>query len=410
VAGALLLASGLLGALGWSAWEERSARQALTEERLDDAQRHIDRALWVRPGWVSTSVLAARIARLRGAYSQAEQYLSRLGQHHEMSEAVQLEWLLLRCQRGEVDDLAPGLLGLVDRDHAESAAILEAVAGVYMRQTRYLDALKCLDRWVEREADSVRAHHWRGWVSNQLDHRSQAIADYERVLELQPNRSVVRQHLAEILMDSSRHLEALPHLERLRQDQPDNPDVLVGLARCRVVQSRLDDARALLDEVLEAHPDHFDALLHRGKVELSSRHARAAERYLRKALKRTPLDPEARYALYQALQLQPNRQQEAQQELARWKHDRRTRDRLTRLLRTELHRSPNDPDLAREAGELLLGQGEEQRGLFWLQRALSLDPRHAASHRALIAYYERTGNAARAAEHREKLAAIVPKK
>jgi tetratricopeptide (TPR) repeat protein len=405
-AGVLLLAGAYLAALGLAAWQERLARHELAEDHLDEARRHVERALIVPPTWRSTTLLAARIARLRGAWAEAEHYLDRCGPRNEMAEPVQLEWLLLRCGRGEVDGLAPDLLRLVDQDHAESAAVLEALAGVYMRQTRYLDALGCLDRWIERDPDCLRALYWRGWVSNQLDHRAQAIGDYEHLLELRPDRSTVRRHLAEILLDSSRHADALPHLERLHEELPDDPDVLVGLARCRVVQSRNDDARELLDAALAANPQHFDALVQRGKLELNNRNAAGAEKFLRQALARSPLDPEARFALYQALQMQPNRQPEAQRELLRWKRDRRARDRLTQLLRTELPRSPNDANLAREAGELLLQQGEDRRGVFWLERALALDPRHAASHRALIGYYERTGNKARAEEHRQRLAAI----
>jgi tetratricopeptide (TPR) repeat protein len=403
---AVLLAGGFLALEGWASWEEDWARTALAEEHFSQAQRHISWALLVRRPWESTNVLAARIARLRGAYSEAEQYLSRCGQGHEMSEPVQLEWLLLRCQRGEVDELAPNLLALVDGSHAESAAILEALADVYMRQTRYLEALRCLDRWVERDPESVRARDWRGWVSNQLDHRGQAISDYERALELQPGRAAVRLRLAELLVASSRHPEAVPHLERLLEEQPNNPDVRVALARCRVVQFRIDEARALLDGVLASHPDHFDALFARGKLELDSNHFAEAEHWLRQALEQTPGDPEARYSLYRSLQGQPNRQREAQEELARWEKDRRTGDRLTRLLRTELAAHPNDPDLAEETGELLLQRGEDRQGLFWLQRALTLDPRHVASLRALIAYYERTNNAAKAEEHRQRLAAL----
>jgi tetratricopeptide (TPR) repeat protein len=401
----LLLVGGLLALEGWAAWEEASARKALAAEHFDDARLHIDRALWVRQGWVSTSVLAARIDRLRGAYSEAEQDLTRCGRGNETSEQVQLEWLLLRCERGDVDELAPGLLGLVDGGHPESAAILEAVAGVYMRQTRYLEALPCLDRWVERDPDSVRALHWRGWVSNQLDHRGQAIADYERVLELRPGRWPVRLALAEILVDSSRHAEAVPHLERLRQEQPANPGVLVALARCRVAQSRTDEARELLDSVLASYPDHFEALHQRGKLELEDRNFAGAERWVRKALERSPRDVEARYTLYRSLQGQADREEEAREELARWKQERQTRDRLMRLLRTELNLRPNDPNLAQETGELFLRLGEDEKGLFWLHRALALDPRHAASHRALLAYYERTNNKASAAEHRRQLAA-----
>ena len=80
-----------------------------------------------------------------------------------------------------------------------------------------------------------------------------------------------------------------------------------------------------------------------------------------------------------------------------------------RLLHSLLDRSPNDADLAEETGRLLLEDGEDEKGLFWLYRSLRLDPRHAASHRDLVAYYERTDNPAKAAEHRQKLEALGEK-
>lgn len=404
------MAGGFTAIEGWAIWEEHRARIALAEERFDEAQHHIHRALLIRPKQVSSNLLAARIARVRGNASEAEQYLNRCGLNNAMSESVQLEWLLLRCQLGDVDELAPGLLALVDHGHAESAAILETIAGVYMRQARYLEAIPYLDRWIEGDPSSARALDWRGWVSNQLDHRSQAISDYEQALKLQPGRSAVRLRLAQILVDSSRQIEAVPHLERLREEQPDNPEVLVALARCRVVQSEPDEARALLDAVLSTHPEDFDALLQRGKLDLQDRRFEEAERWLRKALQRMPQNAEARYSLCLSLQGQPGRQREAEEELEHSQRDRQMRDRLTRLLRTELNAHPKDPNLAREAGELLLQLGEEKRGLFWLHRALALDPRHAASHRALVGYYERTGNAPKAAEHRQKLEEFDMKK
>ena len=178
----LLLVGGLTACEGWAYWQERCARQALAEERLEDAHRHIERALSLRSRWLSTNVLAARIARRRDAYSEAENYLDRCGHLKGMSEEVQLEWLLLRCQRGAVDELAPTLLALTADNHSESAAILETLAAVYMRQTRYLEALCCLDLWVERYPDCVQALDWRRWVNNQLDRRGQAVDDYQRAL------------------------------------------------------------------------------------------------------------------------------------------------------------------------------------------------------------------------------------
>jgi tetratricopeptide (TPR) repeat protein len=406
VAAGVLVVAGVLPAReSWALWHERAARRALDADHKDEAHSQVHLALRVRGTRSSTLLLASRIARLQGAYAEAAQLLDRCGRHNGMSEPLELEWMLLRCQRGEIDELAPSLLALVKAGHAESATILEALSAVYLQKTRYGEALDCLNLWLERDPDSIRALNWRGWVSAQLDHRMQALTDYERLLELQPDRSDVRLRLAEILVDSTRHAEAVPHLERLRAELPDNPDVAVALARCFRVQLRKDEARELLDGVLREHPEHVAALLTRGQLELDAGRFRDAETWFRKALESSPQDSEARYILYQSLRGQPGRQHEAEQELARWKQDKFTQDRLTRLLRTELGKYPNDPDLARETGELLLVRGEGERGLYWLHRALALNPHHVPTLKALVAWYERTKDTTRAAEYRQRLAA-----
>ncbi len=398
-AGALLL-GGWLGCEGGASWHERAARRAVAEENFDGARRHAELALELHSGRVSTNLLLARIERGRGDYAAAERALTRCKELGGVTEALQMEWLLLRCERGEVDELAPELLEAVAREHPTALDILESISRVYMRQTRYLEALGVLNTWIERAPDSPRAYEWRGWVNNQLDHRGQAIDDYLRALELQPGRSHVRLRLAEILIESSRHAEALPHLERLRSERYPGPDVPVALAACRMVQGRSEDARQLLDEVLAANPEHFAALRQLGKLERDVGRYTESERCLRKALGLKPLDPLARYSLHLTLFAQPDRQAEAEQERLRWERDRQVTLRLTRLVRTELLAHPNDPDLAAEAGQLLLQLGEDRRALYWLNKALSIDPAHVMSHRMLCDYYVRTGDPVRAESHR----------
>jgi tetratricopeptide (TPR) repeat protein len=390
LAGSVLLAGGFAAAEGWAVWQERLAAQALADDRMDEARHHIGMALLVHPRRLSTLLLAARIRRLRGGYTDAEQYLLRCEQLDDTSEPVQLEWMLLRCQQGEVDELAPRLFAKVKQRHPQAPAILETLASIYMRQMRYLEAALALNLWVELVPDSVRALDWRGWVEIQLDHREQGIRDYERLLELQPHRSDIRLRLAQVLIESARHPQAVPHLEWLLREQPDNPDVAAALAPCRVQEAKLEEAQALLDRALQKHPDHFDALFQRGKLEITLGHPTAAEPWLRKALSVRPHDKEARYNLFRCLQAQPNRQQEAEREQERWEQEGVRQDRLTSLLRKYLAANPNDADLACEAGKLLLELGEEQRGLFWLHRALAINSRHAPSSQALSAYYERT--------------------
>src|SRR5262245_10438570 len=89
----VLLAGAFLAREGWAVWQERCARLALAEDRLDDARRHVEKALWLRQRRASSNLLAARIARLQGAYSKAEQHLLSAGPPSEMSEPLQIEWL-----------------------------------------------------------------------------------------------------------------------------------------------------------------------------------------------------------------------------------------------------------------------------------------------------------------------------
>jgi tetratricopeptide (TPR) repeat protein len=403
LAGVVLLAGGWAACEGWAAWQERLAAQALADDHMDEAGRHIELALQVRRHRISTLLLAARICRLRGGYSEAEQYLIRCGQREDMSEPVRLEWLLLRCQQGEVDELASQLLTLAKRQHPEAPAILETLASVYLRQMRYLEAMVCLNLWLELAPDSVRGLDWRGWVCVQLDQREQAVRDYERLLELQPGRSDIRLRLAQVLVESTKPAEAVPHLERLLREQPDHPDAAAALAPCWIDAGRVEEAQALLDAVLQKHPDHFEALFQRGKLELTLGHPDRAEMWLTKALRIKPHDKEARYSMYRSLQGQPDRQRDAEREHALWEQENKRLVRLTRLLRNDLAAHPNDVDLACEAGELLLQLDEEKRGLFWLYHALAINPRHVPSRRALLAYYERTNQPDKAAEQRRHL-------
>jgi tetratricopeptide (TPR) repeat protein len=409
VAGVVLLGTLWSGREAWSWWQEQQAVQSFQAEDYDRAHACIERALRVRSNRLTTNFLAARIERARHAYPEAERFLVHAKELGGMTPQLQLEWLLLRCEKGYVDELAPELLAAVQQNHPDSSAILEAMALVYMRQTRYPAALNILDQWLERAPDSTRALEWRGWVGNQLDRRGQAIDDYTRVLELQPGNAGVRLRLAELLVESSRHAEALPLLEELFRSQPTNPDVLVGLAACRVVQLRRGEAEQLLKGVLASHPEHFGAILALANLEREEGHYAAAEQRLRKALELKPLDPTTRYSLHLTLLAQPGRAKEAEEARQRWEADREATARITQLLRGQLAERPTDPNLPAEAGELFFRQGEYQRGLFWFNKALQIDPNHQPSHQALAAYYERINDPVQAQLHRNRLKDMQPR-
>ncbi|NLE58662.1 MAG: tetratricopeptide repeat protein [Planctomycetes bacterium] len=61
---------------------------------------------------------------------------------------------------------------------------------------RYSEGLHCLDQVVFYDPDNAQAHYYRGRVLCCLGRYSEAVTAYERSLAIDPQRSVVRPHLA----------------------------------------------------------------------------------------------------------------------------------------------------------------------------------------------------------------------
>jgi Tfp pilus assembly protein PilF len=403
IAGGVLLLAAVIGAgvFAWTDYQFRAAERSLLDEQYDEALRHVRLGLRVRSGSVEGHLLAARIERKGSNYAEAERELQECVRLQKGATATtQMEWLLLRAQRGEVDDVGAGLWYCVDHDDPEAGSILEAMARSYMHQYRLGPALVCLDRWLEREADCVRALDWRGWVHERLQQRQAAREDYRRALELAPGRSEVRLRLAEMLLDDVKPDEAAQHYERLLRELPDRQEVLVGLARCSALKGNFSEAHRLIDDVLAAHPDDPDALLEQGRLDLEEGRPADAEVELKRSLAARPYYLPTHFSLLQSLQRQPGREAEAAEAKARHDALKADLDRLTVLLGQQGSKSRGNPERASEVGVLLLRTGQDQLGLDWLNMALKLDPRSASAHKALASYYEKKGESDKAEEHR----------
>jgi Tfp pilus assembly protein PilF len=138
------------------------------------------------------------------------------------------------------------------------------------------------------------------------------------------------------------------------------------------------------------------------RLDLQDRQPVGAEGRLRRLLDVDPADTEARYALVSALKLQ-RRHRDAAEELAGYERHKALLERANKLLQEEARHPSRDPNPASEVGALLLQIHQERQGLYWMDEALSRDPDHQATHRALAEYFETKGDAARAAAHRRRL-------
>jgi predicted Zn-dependent protease len=401
VAAALVVAAAAV-ASGWAyarhQWQ--TARDALAADRPQEARARLALPLLLWGRDPSVHLLAARAARMSGDLPGAEAHLKQSTRLAGGATAeVQLEYLLLRVQTGEVDQVAPTLLEVADNGHPEGPLILSTLAVAYMHELRYRPAIACLSRWIELEPDAAKAYQYRGWVLERMARRKEAVADYRKALEIDPNPVGVRLALAQVLLEENQLPEALPHLERLYAEVPNDPLVQARLGTARYQQGRMEEARQLMEAAAERLPNDPALQIQLARLDLNEGRADAAERRLRAVLQRDPSDIEASYTLYLAVQAQGR----ADEASAIWEGCKRARavlDRTQKLLRDVVDSPSGRAADCAELGRLFLEIKQENRGLYWLYEALQRDPDQQEAHRALAAYYERQGNADKAALHR----------
>lgn len=401
----LLLAGSALG-FGLHARNQwRGAQEDASTGQLDRARSRIAFCLWLWPQNAEVHLLAARIARLQGEFKTAEDHLNQCKKlQRGATEALQIEFLFLRVQTGDVDEVASPLLKLVDEKHPQSLLILETLCRAYMHNLRCGPALNGLARWMELAPEAATPYHWRGWVMERLNNVSAARADYERALELDPDLFAARLRVAEMFLEDSNPPAALPHLQRLQQQAPNRASVQARLGQCRLMQGFPEEARPLMEAAVKEMPDDPSLLVHLAKLEIQEGHPAEAEPWLKRVLAKDPYDAEAEYTLFECMRLQ-GRQDEAAKVLADYEKHKLLLKRAHELLKEETINPTPGPKAPSEVGRTFLSIGQERLGIFWLHQALERDANHKPTHEALAEHYEKKGDADKAASHRRRAAA-----
>jgi tetratricopeptide (TPR) repeat protein len=370
--------------------------------RGEEARRKLDFCLWVWPRSSAVHLLAARSARLRGDFADAEAHLNLCKKiEGGATKAIQVEFLLMRVQRGEEDEVAQELMLAAQDGYPEAALIYETLARAYMQYLRFGPAFSCLTLWIEVAPDDPEPLRWRAWVLERLNSITEAMNDYKRALKLDPTLVPVRLRLAELFLETSNPPEAFPLLDGLRKQFPDRADVMARMGQCKFLQGQAEEARQLLEAAVEQLPRDSAVLNTLAKLNLQEKQPAEAEKWLRRALKVDPTDTEAEFTLVATLQGQ-ERWEEAKAALKQYQKDAATLRRVSKVLQQEAEKPSTDPDSLCEIGTMFL-RTNERVGLYWLQKALERDPGHQAAHKALAEYFESKGDTESAATHRHQL-------
>lgn len=387
----LLAVAALLISGGWF-WQSRRAQHEwqqaqadLDRHDLESAASHLDRYLEYRPDDAAGWFLAGRTARRLDRYAQAETHLTRCQQLGGVTDATRLEWDLFRIQQGDLSDIHTRLRATITPQHPDAPLVLEALARGYLSNDRLMDAMEACDLWITQQPNHRWPWLWRGGIYEQLANFDQALADYQRALELAPQDKDVRLSLGALLIRGRRPGPAAEHFNNVLQRFPDDPEALLGLAACRIDQGESAGAIPLMERVLASDPANPKALVLRGKAALEQRDAAGAEKWLTQATQLAPDDPEAFHQLILALRTQ-GKDAEADRFAPRLEAIRLDINRLDQLIRA-IARNPEDAPLRHEAGVITLRLGRANDGLRWLQSAVRCPGDHRASHAALAEYF-----------------------
>jgi tetratricopeptide (TPR) repeat protein len=403
VALAIVLAAGAWGERHLWAWRHFRAGRAALDDRAR-AREALDHLAACRTVWDAdpcVRLLLARAARLAGDSVAAEEHLDACWRLAGTTEEWVLERTLLRAQNEGLDgDAEAYLLARLTSDDATALAVLDALTSAYLRAHRLTEARERLDDWLRRRPREPEALVRRAWVAEHLFLFPEALADYEAVLDLEPARWPVRLRLAEILLQTERTPDALPHLERLGIDHPDDPAVRLALARCHAHLGDEDKARQLLDGLIAAGDAGAAVLCERGKLALVSGRDEEAEVWLRRAAERASHDRETVYQLRLCLE-RLGKDAEARACASRLERIDSDLKRMRPLMQQVLA-APHDVASRCEVGEIFLRNDLTDDGVRWLGTALAEDPTCPRAHAALADHFERSGDDERCAFHRRQ--------
>jgi tetratricopeptide (TPR) repeat protein len=267
------------------------AEQALERYDYRQAAEHLEKSLWWRRRDPNVQMLAAQTARRRGNFEAADRHLQLAGKAGAPEQVLVTERNLRKIQLGDMT-AAPSLAQICDENPAGPEATLgfEVIFEGSMKSFQLAFARHAIDSWLKHRPgkfDQAHALVWRGRLHQYYDEWAQAIEDYHRALELDPDHTQAHIALADALIrEDSR--KAVPHVDWLNRHHPNDVDVRLLSVRLRRTLGQPEEAERLAEDLLKSAPDHVQGLIERGRIAMDLRKPREGEPFLRRATKLAP--------------------------------------------------------------------------------------------------------------------------
>ena len=224
----------------------------------------------------------------------------------------------------------------------------------------------------ERPNDS-KAHYDLAVQLKELDRLDEAESHYREALSLDPDSSLARSGLVEVLARGGRLAEAQTILEKMERDDA-APNVSVNLAAIGMKRGDLESAMERLSAAVTRNPADVVARIYLGKVHERCGDTQSAEEAYRGAVEACPAFAPAQAAL-NAFRMR----MEASELL-----DAADAPGALRLLKDAVNEEPADAMTYAELGPVLMLLGQGEAAYRMLLRALESEPRLAVARRKFM--------------------------
>jgi len=374
-----------------------NVQDLMRDGRLDEATPLMSECLDARPDSGEMMFWAARLARQKSDFAEAEWRLGLAKKLDWVPEAISLERALIQTQRGQ-RGFESFLLQCVTKDHPDIIFILEVITPVLYGDYLIDQAFGCGKQWIKLQPDRIAALLIYAKICERLGNPEESRDALEAIIKQNEQHPEARQLLAQNLLAANMPTQAEPLLEALVRERPLHRDSRFQLVKCLRKLGRTDDARTILDALVREFPKDSAILTERGILELEGEHPVEAEKWLRDAATNPPFEGVTLVQLIVCLERNEKRDEVAQRR-AELQQLEATLKRFREVTKA-ISAAPRDVALRREAGQLLLRIHRDDDALRWLTSALELGPGDIETHQTLATYFEKS-NPERAKFHRQ---------
>jgi tetratricopeptide (TPR) repeat protein/mono/diheme cytochrome c family protein len=268
------------------------------------------------------------------------------------------------------------------------------LGAAYQAEGRLDDAVGEIRRALAIDPDAATAHTSLA-AALQAQGRPEALVEFEQAVRLRPGDASARLNLGQALVAQGRLADALDHCRAAVRLDPEDSGAQAELGAVLLQTGSATEAIVHFREALRIDPDHVNARYNLGQALAGQGEWAAAAAAFREATDRRPQDADAQDGLGLAL-LALGQTDEAigafRQALRTKPDDLTAHDALGQALFShgavdeavqhfrELAKGrPDDPDVCNNLGSALAAQGHLAEAAAQFERALALDPSHAAA-------------------------------